>query len=354
LKVALLYIDGFEGHPGTASERVQYGISNLPRWLSFPSGFSTAARTTQATPANSRSLSNTSYDFNRLQIPPLTEVISGFGFRYSTTATHNMVIFGGTSYAAQGIALALVGSTGAIRVAVPDSNGGVGTAVATSAPCMTSDAWYYVEARVKLGTTTGEVEVRVNGSEVLNLTGINTASGSISSYQSITFGSYTASSGIMFWDDFYVCDTTGDMNNSFIGPLSVFTLMPTANGSSTQLTPVGAASNWSAVSETTPNTTTYNETSTNGHKDFYSFQSIPISVGVVQGVMFRARSTTPDNGGRSVKLNIKSGASILATAARLLSLGTWMTETLVAEKDPGGNQWSKASVDSVEGGVEAG
>jgi hypothetical protein len=352
--VALLFMDGFEGHPDSNTDKTSYGPSVLPRWVSWSLAVNSSVyRTAQPTVANSRSVSSSFSNENRLQLPPLTEVIVGVGYRTSVTGTTNIFNLARTGYGSQGIALSVNGSTGTVSASIPNSSGAPGTILGTSEPCTSINAWFYVEARVKLGSSDGEIEVRVNGSEVLNLTNVNTASGSIASYEAL-FLTPNVYNLLVYWDDLYVCDTSGTTNNTFIGPLSVYTLMPTSNGSVTQLTPVGSASNWQAVNEVLPNTTTYNETSTTGHQDFYRFQSIPVAVGSVQGVMLRTRNTTPDNGGRQVKMNLKSGSAILSSALKYLSLGTWVTEQIVAETDPSGNMWTKTSVDAVEGGVEAG
>jgi hypothetical protein len=359
--MALLYIDGFEGY-GTSTEMILGGTDNPCRfsYLGSSPGYtqlaSTPVRTTQVVAGNSRSLRLfAGLGEIGLRLPNLTEVIIGFGVYFETpssTTSHFLEVGGSAPWTtSQGIVLAFNGTSGLITACI-NGGGFPGTVLGTASGTYAGNTWYYLEARVKLGASTGEIEVRVNNAVVLNLTNVNTATGSLTSYTNIGFDANSAMNPHI--DDLYVCDKTGSTNNNFLGPVSVYTLMPNGAGSTTNLTPVGAASNWQAVSEIAADTTTYAETNTTGNKDYYAFQDLPAGITTVFGVATRTKSSTPDNGGRKVRLNMKNGASVISSAFRTLTMSSWFSDIFLSETAPDGSAWTKTSVDATEAGPEAG
>jgi hypothetical protein len=356
--MALLFIDGFEGY-SSCTEMILCGSANTTRFnmlentsATYVDLVTTPVRTSQVVAGNSRSLKVWNYGIG-VSIPNLTEVIFGIGFysNYSNPYNNNLVNIGGADPmgGSQGVVIAHNTGTGAIA-AYTNSGGYTGTLLGTATGTYANYSWHYLEVRVKVGSSTGEVEIRVNGTQILNISSVNTATGSLTSYSVIglTPGATT------FYDDLYVLDKTGSTNNNFLGPVSVYTLMPTGAGSTTNLTAVGAGSNWQAVSEVAADTTTYVETSTTGNKDYYQFQSLPAGVTSVLGVATRSKCTTADNGGRKVRLNMKNGANIISSTLRNLSMGSWFYDLFLSETAPDGSAWTKAAVDATEAGPEAG
>lgn len=357
--MALLYIDGFESY-GATSELLTAGADNPCRFVYGVTGWmtlATIARTTQVVAGNSRSLRlDGGLGKIGLRLPSsLTEVIAGFGIYFGSPGSSNssFLSVGGSSpwSASQGVVLAYNGGTGVITACI-NSGGSPGTVLGTASGTYTGDTWYYLEVRVKLGASTGEVEIKINGTGVLSLTSVNTATGSLTSYSNIGF--HSSSAFTPHYDDLYVCDKTGAINNNFLGPVSAYTLMPTGAGSSTGLTPVGAASNWQAVSEIAVDTTTYVETNSTGSKDYYQFEDLPAGISSVFGVLARTKCTTPDNGGRKVRLNMKNGANVISSTLRSLTMGSWLSDLFLSETAPDGSAWTKAAVDGTEAGPEAG
>src|SRR5271165_140861 len=110
------------------------------------------------------------------------------------------------------------------------------------------NAWQYVEIGVTFGTgTTGSATGRVNGAAVLNLTGVNTAPSGNPSANTATI--YVAAQPTVYVDDFYVCDGTGTINNTFLGDIKVVAALPNGNGRVSQFTRTGgtSAGNYTAV-----------------------------------------------------------------------------------------------------------
>lgn len=361
--MALLFLEGFEGYATTGDRILSSGTT---RWTysyhNVAPGFNAGTyRTAQVTAGNSRSyqVSSRYEGMDMLAVPSSTELVMGFGF-YRGTSTVGVVagICGfGFDDGSQGIVLAHSHSTGTLYASVPGAWGQPGANLGTASITLSLDQWYYIEVRAKLGTTTGEFEVKVDGVQVLNLTGINTAAGGITSYRVATFALHNLGNNWInfLYDDLYVCDTTGTTNNGFIGPLSVYSLMPTGAGSSTQLTATGAGTNWQCVNDATNNNaTSYVSTGITGQKDYYTFQSLPGTVTNVAGVVLRTCSTLGTSGSRKLKMNMQYAASVISSALKVLSFGSWKQDYYAADLAPDGTAWTPAKVNSTEAGVEAG
>ena len=364
--MALLFLDGMEGY-GSSTDLFRNG-SGPCRWSTTVGAptitiNSTTFRTTQVTGANSRALQSYwpgsgGQHGIYMNIPSSTELIVGFGFYYTNaTGTATILSFWDTSSVSQGVCLGINLGTGTLTVSTVQNSGTPNTTLATSSTGLSPNAWNYIELRIKLGTTNGEAQIYLNGVQTLNVNNINTANG-ITSYSKLAFGifhgSYTFAVVSFYFDDLYICDTTGATNNTFLGPISVYSLVPTGAGSSTQMSVTGAATNWQAVAEAgAADTGTYVSSATTGNKDYYTFETLPGSVTSVPGVLIRTVCTTPDAGTRKLKINLKYTASVISSALRGLSLGSWFTEYFVSDTAPDGAAWTKAKVDSLEGGGEA-
>ena len=352
--MALLLIDGFEGYSSVASMISQSGTT---RWFynaGTPTFDSTTYRTTQVTPANSRSLFM-SQTGSSITIPATTqEIIIGFGFRWSGNAynNRNLISFGQTNPVGQGIGVGLF-QNGQMYIGAPSNNiNDIAVSVVTVSPTnLAPNVWYYLEFRaLRGGAGAGQFEIRINGVVDTNVT-MATNGGGITGFGNIAIGA--ASGNTYNIDDVYVLDTTGATNNTFLNPVSVYTLMPNGAGSSTGLSVTGSATNWQSQSEVSDDTTTYVDGSNTGDKDYYTFQDLPSGVSTIPGVAVKARCTTPDPGTRKVKLNMKDGsANVSSSSAQVLSMGSWLQYQHLAEKAPDNSAWTKVAVDGLEAGIE--
>ncbi|MEK7357520.1 MAG: hypothetical protein AAB250_13795 [Bdellovibrionota bacterium] len=364
--MALLYLEGFEGY-ATVTDMTT-GNAGPCRWListhfgGATSYNTTTFRTTQVTAGNSRAyqVPVRYYGYDLIEVPSSTELIMGFGYYRVPSDNVNVSIcgFGGTTCDSQGIVLAHSHTTGTLYAATAGGNGVPATTLGTASITLSLSTWYYIEVRAKLSSTVGEFEVYVDGVQVLNLTNINSATGGIASYQVAAIAMHNTGSGSwshQIYDDLYILDKTGATNNTFLGPISVYSLMPTGAGSVTELTPTGAASNWDAVNDATnDNATTYVATGTTGNKDYYTFEQLPGSVTAVPGVMMRTCGTLAASGTRKLQMNLKYVASVVSSSLKTLTLGSWKQNMFVRDTAPDGAAWTPAKVNALEGGVEAG
>ncbi len=107
-------------------------------------------------------------------------------------------------------------------------NGGLTSAnvAVTSGPVIGAGAWNHIEVRAVVST--GTVEVRVNGVEVLSTTGFTFGA----NFAQWACSSRGAGGGIneYYTDDLIVNDTTGSYNNTWKGDLRIATLFPDEDG----------------------------------------------------------------------------------------------------------------------------
>src|SRR5262249_17512380 len=98
-----------------------------------------------------------------------------------------------------------------------------GTVLGMSSAALVTGAWQYVEPFVKIDPTAGAVQIRLNGTEVLNLSGVNTRATANSSADTLVIGHDQLSNdggGInatVDRDDLYVGDGVPPFNTGFLG-----------------------------------------------------------------------------------------------------------------------------------------
>ena len=156
-------------------------------------------------------------------------------------------------------------------------------------------------------------------------------------------------------DDLYVCNGAGTSNNDFLGDVAVYNLLPNGNGFYSQFVGSDADStdNYLLVDEAgNPVTTDYAGSPTDGNKDTYTFQDLPVSSGTVLGTqvgMYAAKSDTLAKSIRSVAR--LSGVDATGTDHTLQT--SYDIHDDIYETKPGGGAWTIADVNNTEFGAEA-
>jgi hypothetical protein len=222
--------------------------------------------------------------------------------------------------------------------------------------------WHYYEYKVVLNAAgAGMVVVRLDGVQVLNLTGITTSSlTSNVRYLSMFQSSSTGTSAQ--YDDMYVCDDTdgtatqGRANNDFLGDVRVASLYPTSAGDSTGWTPSTGA-NWSCVDETTPSTTDYVSilSTSTGTRDLYNVTDLAASVALVYGVRVSLYALKSDAGAALVKPVLKENGVVTASVAQGLSTAAAAVHgPMIMAKPSDGSVFAPSDVNALQIGVEVG
>ena len=238
------------------------------------------------------------------------------------------------------------------------------TTVATSAVVLVAGSWQYMEFRVKIHSTLGEVEVRRGEAVIISTTGLNTGTTGVLVSSLRVECNNNAQGDLM--DDLYLLDTTGATNNDFLGEVRVDLLEPKAAGGNEDFTLFtdGQASydvdfNWQAVKNSGDITIgrdhNYVESGLVGARDDYTMKTLsdvgvtPITIQGVQvvnntkktatGVIrFRDEMTIADT-------QYDNGADVTATT------GDYTMSTFIRDTDPSdGLAWTEGKVAAVGSG----
>jgi hypothetical protein len=228
----------------------------------------------------------------------------------------------------------------------------VGTLLATSAEQLPAGAGYhYVEAKVPLDDAAGEVEVRIDGSTtpIVSFTGDTKNAGTKTVLDSLTLFCQTTGGVQMYWDDIYLCNGAGAINNDFLGDCSVATVVPTATTVANWVGSDGnSVNNEALIDELAFSTTDYVASAVAGAVDHYTMGDVPAGVDI-KGVCATIQAFKTDAGARSLRARLVSGAS---NAQKDLVLGTSATFLqIISDTDPDtAAAWTEAGANAA--GVE--
>ncbi|HET9613702.1 MAG TPA: hypothetical protein VFP22_02725 [Candidatus Limnocylindrales bacterium] len=179
----------------------------------------------------------------------------------------------------------------------------------TGTRTITSGVGHYIELKVVFHGSTGSLEVRVDGTTDLSLTGLNTAPSGNAYANRFGIGARSGFQASHDYDDVYVCDSTGSANNNFLGDVRVSALVPTGAGNYTQWTP-STGSNWQNVDDGAPNgDTDYNSDSTTGHRDSFVMGDLPATAATVLAVQYSLVARKDDAGTRQIAPFVRIGGT---------------------------------------------
>lgn len=239
-----------------------------------------------------------------------------------------------------------------------------GTTLATqSAPTLTPGVFYYIEFKATIGPgTSGSYAVRINGATVAGIpdaTGVNTSfSGSSSANQLVLANAQTGiNPGFNIWDDLYVCDTAGSVNNDFLGDVRIIGILPDGGGTNTNWTIGGtspAATNYQSVNENPSNgDITFVSSNVIGTTDTYNYAALPAAASQILAVVSNPTIRKDDAGTRSVVTRIRSGGTEADSPTSVGLIPTYSMPEMIMEVNPvTGLAWTLAEVNAMESGLK--
>jgi hypothetical protein len=236
--------------------------------------------------------------------------------------------------------------------------GAGGTLLATGSIAIPAAAWTYLEVSVKVSNTVGTVFTQVDGIPDISLTGADTQNGGTGVMDRfvhvIPYRGATVASSYSYLDDFVVLDTSGSVNNAFLGDTRVEAILPDGNGNSSEL--VGSdgnsVDNYLLVREVPPDgDVTYVESSTPGDEDTYAYSPVLSTSGAVHGVQVCLYARKTDANPRSIAARQRlAGVEVAGSNLTLPAAYAYLLQ--IFEDDPSSNQWTIANIDVAEFGVE--
>jgi hypothetical protein len=231
------------------------------------------------------------------------------------------------------------------------SNGGLqvkrgSTVLGTTAPALmtSTSAWYGIEIRAKFDNSAGELQIVINGTSVLSLTGIDTQD---SAYGDCTGFALNASLA-WYLDDVVFRDYAA--NASLLGYMQVKALMPAGTGDGATMTPSAAVANWTCVDEIpSDDDTTYVESSTPGDKDTYAIQDHGLTAGQVLAVQTHHVARRTDGASRQFQSVLRYSGSEATGATQTLG-SSYAPYSALFDDCPGTTGWTLAQLAALKVG----
>ena len=160
------------------------------------------------------------------------------------------------------------------------------------------NTWQYLKFKTTINDATGTVQLYVNGTLVLNLSGQDTRNGGAGTWDSWSLVRANNSVGPIDWTDLYWADGSGSApNNDLIQECRVEWIQASAgNGNTSQSTPSTGTDRGAMVDDTpsADDDSTYNTLSVVGNKDTVPCTDL-IATGTVYGVHYKARAKKTDS-----------------------------------------------------------
>jgi hypothetical protein len=331
--MALKWIDGAEGwEDGTYATRA-YADTNL----------ASTATPGRVSPGTRYWNLNTS----RAQTPSLgvqNTWIVGLGLFLANTGAFTVKFFSGGTEQCR---FEIENSGGLPRWKLMRGATQIGSASATFA----LNQWFFFEFKVDVLTSGAAYEARQNEVQIMSGSGANLANGGANGADSIGFGY----AGLGRMDDIYVCDSTGSVNNNFLGDVVAVHILPAAEGHQIDFTPSTGTNNAALVDETTASAADFNSSDTNTHEDYYTFADLPpTGLGTILGIRASGTWAMASTGSRVCRYRYYNGSTEFTIGANFSAATTTLVELpQIIEVNPNtGVAWTKTEIDAAEFGVE--
>lgn len=291
-------------------------------------------------------------------ITPVDEMIVGFAYNAGASPQDALIVFDDDATSAVQTTLTMIMSTGNLSV----TNNMATVNEVTAAPVLTQGVWAYIEFRLKVHATAGEVEVKVNGVVVITATSLNTgATGGLLENLSIAS---TSNLQLDHVDDLYLLDTTGATNNTFLGDSRIQVLVPVADGNTNNFSltsdDITHLANWQTqpddVDITLGRDHNYVESGLIGASEDYDNKSMfnagVVAINNIYGIQVVNNSRKTATGVLRFKNEMVIAGTVFDNGTEVVaSTGDYHMSTFIRDTDPSDSAtWTEAKVDAVGSG----
>lgn len=222
----------------------------------------------------------------------------------------------------------------------------VNTTVLATSQAFFGGQWYHVELRVKMntvGNTNGTYELRVNQATEFSGSSVTTAaSGSSNQIDTVALALQSDGSGNVLYDDLFLSNSLGSVNNTYLGDQVVEEAAPTADGPVLNFSvfPASPTAHWDKVDDPATaapdDDATYVYSTTAGQKDFYGFGPLSFLQGNLTAVQVSAGMRLTSSGSRGFHFRFRnSGGTEGAGTSQTLTQTSYGPErTQMFERNP--------------------
>ena len=220
--------------------------------------------------------------------------------------------------------------------------------LATGTKTISLHTTYLIEVYIKIHDSAGEVTVKVDGVQDINITG-DTKVGVDTQFDEVLLGYYGSanSHSCAYFDNFIMDDV------AWIGDTKIQAVVPTGAGNSAQWD-FSAGANWQCVDEKPPNDADYVSTNVNDETDSYAAGNMVGSIGSVKCVQVQSRTKTegaptPTN----LKLVVRSGGADYLSGDKAISAAEKGLHYLWEDNPADSLAWEENDVNNMEIGVKS-
>lgn len=212
--------------------------------------------------------------------------------------------------------------------------------------------WVYIELYVLIANSGGRAVVRLNGDTIIDFTG-DTQNGGNATVDSVRFTDRDTLLRYEF-DDMYICDASGSVNNDFLGPIKVIPISPDGDGDSSDFTP-SAGANYAAVDDgDADDDTTYVESSTSTDQDLYTYENVDSGYSIV-GVQIQTEVRETDGTDFTLGTVVDSGATNSVDTPQAIAGTSYEILQRMVEVDPNTSAlWTATNLNAAQFGIEVG
>lgn len=348
--MALIFIDGFDHYDDDEDAAGKYdSVSSTV----------TTDTTEARTGIGAFKLSASGSQFTA-DVPDQTTYIIGYGFKLESTpqtlGVRDLLQFSEDNVPL-GMHLALE-MTGDRRFRVSNKSVGSEVVLGTTAEQFELwDGWHYIEFKVVVDSTSGSFELRFDEEIILSVSGVDTRNNNSGGHaplgviKKIRWREIEGAVDKTFFEDLYICDTTGTKNNDFLGDCQVTTIFPKADGALEDFTLSTGSDSFALVDDNPPDDdSTHVESNTIGHKDSFDMDDVA-SITTILGVQLTeyARFLT---GSASIKHLARVGGTNYLGSIKVLA-GTYDFHMHIYEDDPDiSSEWTISGLNAAEFGME--
>lgn len=333
--MTLIHIEGFEGSGDTTAKLRDYVRKSYPS-----SGPDSRVGTLAAGRITGNSVHIPQYGFFMTKFTDRQTVTVGFGYKTTSWTNNHMVVIFRDGATWQVVLETVTG--GELRILRNTTTLGTTSGLGCSA-----NTWYYIELQCKIDNTTGTYELRVNEVNELSASGVDTQETGNATLNNVLF--YCDQVADHYYDDIYILDDAGAINNDFLGEMQVIGLYVDGDGAVTDFTSSGGANYLDVDDGYILDTTDYVESSTPTDKDMYTFEDLA-ACDDIAGVMLNVDAIKTDVG--DVTLNLFATFDAVDEETPKIMTGSWRAHQMLMETDPKSAAWTTANLNATQFGFE--
>lgn len=226
----------------------------------------------------------------------------------------------------------------------------------SSGSAITTGVWSYIEIKVKIHSSTGTVDIWVDGANVLSLTGQNTNGSGTTQINRVQFTGSQNTNDHTQLDDIYILDNTGSFNNAVLGPRVVKMIVPASDAGTNQYTPDSGSTHYDRLTENPQDSTTYLESTVSDDRELFGMTTLNLKS--VAGLQMNTVAKVTDNTVYSLKNSIHTGGGSPTDSddtAQTVADSNYLTQSRVVETNPETSAlWNQTQVNGAQFGFKTG